>query len=77
MHVRTDKYGTTTITGAPVAQAPTLESRVTKAMEEEYAIRSPRVHAQACALVKAHPSLTARQAVAFVVDSLFHTDVPA
>lgn len=75
MHVNTNRYGQTVLHGH-IAQAPTLESRVTKVLAT-YGLTSPRVHARAVALVTAHPSLTAQQAVDFVINNLHHTVTPA
>lgn len=68
MHVRTDRFGNTVLHGA-VSQAPTLESRVTRVLST-YGVKSQRLHTSACELVRAHPSLTAEQAVDYVVSKL-------
>lgn len=69
MRVRTNKYGETTISHAPVAQA-SLSTRVNGVLAE-YGVRTNgRLFTQACALVESHPQLTARQAVDYLVSRL-------
>lgn len=69
MRVRTNKYGETTISHAPVTQV-SLSERVNGVLAD-YGVRTNgRLFTRACALVEAHPSLTAQQAVDYVISRL-------
>lgn len=68
MMIRTDRYGVTVLKGE-VTQAPSLQTRV-RSVLEGYGVRSPRIESRACALVKAHPSLRAEDAVDYVIHRL-------
>lgn len=68
MHAYTTRHGVTVIKG-DVAQVPTLPSRVRDALAT-HGIQSPLLAAQAVCLVQDNPSLTAKQAVAYVVSKV-------
>lgn len=68
MQVRTNRYGMTILKG-DIAQVSSLETRVTKVLAT-YGMRSPRVHARACELVRSYPELTAVQAVEVAIARL-------
>lgn len=71
MYARTDRYGMTVLHG-DITQVQTLDTRVSQALAA-YGVSSTGhgpLHTRACELVKAHPSLSAQQAVDYVLSKV-------